>query len=97
MFYWSNGVPVEALLTEPSKAGKYPLLVNLHGGAPWRSSYSSFGYTAKTVAYLADASTVMLYPEYEGYMESSGTIHGIKTDTRDVVNAISVVAHAGWR
>lgn len=91
MFYWSNGYKVEAFLTEPSKNAKYPLLVNLHGGVVWRNARASvegIGYTAKDVAYFANNHTVMLYPEYQGYMDSQGSVMGIKTDLLDVKNAI---------
>lgn len=96
VFYWSNGYKVEAYLTEPTKPGKYPLLVNLHGGAAWRGTPpSSLGYTAKVAAYLANAQTVMLYPEYEGYMESQGQVMGAKTDMADVTNAITAAKSLG--
>jgi len=96
LFYWSHGLKVEAYLTVPSNPGKYPLLVGLHGGAGWRTESSSgLGYTPKQVAALANASVVMLYPEYEGYMNSQGTVHGLKNDTLDVLNAISAVKSMG--
>lgn len=96
LFYWSNGYKVEAFLTKPAKSGKYPLLVNLHGGASWRGGvHSSLGYTARQAAYLSNDHTIMLYPEYEGYMDSQGKEMGIKTDTDDVKNAIAAITSMG--
>lgn len=95
MFYWSHGLKIEAFLTEPSKLGKYPLFVNLHGGAAWLEGTSTFGYSAQTVAALANPSMVMVYPEYEGYMASQGLVHGMKNDTLDVLNAISAAESLG--
>lgn len=96
IIYWSKGYKVEALLTEPAKKGPYPLLLNLHGGAVWREGgHSSFGYTAKRVAELANAHTVMLYPEYQGYMDSQGSVMGIKTDMANISNAIAIAKSLG--
>lgn len=96
LFYWSNGNKVEAFLTEPKNAGKYPLLVCLHGGAAWRGvGHSSFGYTAKEVEYNSNDHTIMLYPEYEGYMDSQGSVWGMKRDFVDVKNAIKTVTSMG--
>lgn len=83
---------VEALLTEPARHGQYPLLVSLHGGSltPTNAkAVSSYTYTERNVVQAANDSMVMLYPEYEGYMQSQGTVHGLKNDTKDVLNAIA--------
>lgn len=92
ILYWSNGVEVEALLTEPTKPGHYPLLVNLHGGyyTPGVTSTTSIGYTEQQAAAYETPDTVVLFPEYQGYMKSQGIIRGISGDLSDIENAITV-------
>lgn len=96
LFYWSNGYKVEAFLTEPTKPGKYPLLLNLHGGPAWRTTNSHYaGWPANVAAYLSNSHTVMLYPEYQGNMASQGLAMGMKTDMTDVTNAITAAKSLG--
>lgn len=93
--YWSRGVQVEALLTEPRKAGRYPLLVNLHGGGPLPTAHWNFGYTAFDAASLASPAVVELYPEYQGYLGSPGPTGGIRTDFINIQQAVTIAGEFG--
>lgn len=93
--YWSDHHQVEALMTEPTRAGHYPLLVNLHGGAIWPQPHWNFGYTPSGVAALTDPAVVQLYPEYQGYLGSSGPTQGIRTDYINAYDAIRIAQEFG--
>jgi dipeptidyl aminopeptidase/acylaminoacyl peptidase len=89
MFYWSDGVKVEALVSEPKKPGRYGLILLCHGGfeAPTPIEHAT---SPTTLADLAHASpdAVMVAPQYRGYADSQGTVRGILGDTQDANNAI---------
>lgn len=89
VLYWSQGVPVSAYLSEPSRPGHYPLLVILHGGWPVRvHRHSDFGYSEAAVFAQVNPGMVQLYPEYEGYRRSHGQIRGIATDVQNTLDGI---------
>lgn len=90
LYYESHGQRIEAYLTIPDGPGRYPLVVNLHGGAAWRTivTHDNFGYTARDAASLASSQYAVLYPEYQGYMASSGDMDGLFTDARNTVDGI---------
>lgn len=94
IFYWSGGVKVEAYLTEPAKPGKYPLVVNLHGGyanpVPSIKGSTLAVYSADLVGQLGSTTAVELYPEYRGYEGSQGTVGGLVGGTQDAENAITM-------
>lgn len=92
IYYWSRGVKVEAFLTEPTQPGRYPLVVNLHGGAAWPldDTHYPLGYALGAMVALASRTAVMLYPEYQGYLNSAGTIRGFKTNVTNTLDAITV-------
>lgn len=90
ILYWSHGVPVSAYVSEPSRPGHYPLLVNLHGGSEFRiHQHSTFGYSEASVFAQVNPDMVQLYPEYEGYRRSHGLVHGIATDVQNALAGIS--------
>ncbi len=93
--YWSDHAKVEALLTEPAKPGHFPLLVSLHGGWPMSHAHDNLGYTPTNAAFLASTSIVELYPEYQGYLGSSGPSHGIPTDVVNIQDAIQIAQQFG--
>lgn len=93
--YWSQNVKVEALLTEPSKPGAYPLLVNLHGGYPFGHPHDNFGYTPPMAAEIASASAIELYPEYQGYLGSPGPTAGVHTDFINIQDAMKIAGEFG--
>ncbi|MGC8486644.1 MAG: alpha/beta hydrolase family protein [Clostridia bacterium] len=90
IFYECRGQRVEVYLTVPTDRGPFPLLVSLHGGAAWDTvlTHENFGYTASIAARLASSHFARLYPEYQGYMESSGDVMGLYTDTLDTIAGI---------
>ncbi len=92
--YECAGQAVEAYMTEPGARGHYPLLVNLHGGAAWNvnQSHDNFGFTAENAANAASSHFISLYPEYQGYLGSSGPVRGLSTDAKDTLCAIRAVA-----
>lgn len=92
IYYWSRGVKVEAFLSEPNQFGRYPLVVNLHGGAAWPldETHYPLGYSLGSMVALATRAAVMLYPEYQGYLNSSGTIRGLETNVVNTIDAITV-------
>ncbi len=92
--YECAGQEVEAYMTEPGTRGHYPLLVDLHGGAAWNvnRSHDNFGFTANNAAGGASSRFIALYPEYQGYLGSSGPVRGLDTDAQDTMCAIRAVA-----
>lgn len=98
IMYWSRGVKVEEYLSEPIRPGAYPLLVNLHGGYDWPptgvSHYPS-PYNAVAAADFASTTAVIIYPEYQGYLDSSGTVHGMKTDVANTLDGIQAAKRFG--
>jgi dipeptidyl aminopeptidase/acylaminoacyl peptidase len=92
--YECAGQAVEAYMTEPRAHGHYPLLVDLHGGAAWNvnQSHDNFGFTAENAANAASSHFISLYPEYQGYLGSSGPVRGLYTDAQDTLCAIRAVA-----
>jgi dipeptidyl aminopeptidase/acylaminoacyl peptidase len=96
IYYWCAGQRLEAYTTIPIKTGKVPLLVYLHGGSAWNGpSHSSFGYTAALAGRLASSTYVVMFPEYQGYMSSTGSVQGLYTDTQDTVCGIHAVESTG--
>lgn len=98
VFYYSDHIKVEALLTVPKIKGKYPLLVQLHGGNVRENKDVShnydFGYTADKIKNSSDQ-IITLSPEYRGYQESDGHLQGIAENTRDTENAIKAAKSMG--
>lgn len=97
IFYMSQGVKVEEFVSIPRKNGKYPVVVNLHGGyagpQPTISHYN-FGYSAQSLAHAPDTQ-IIVEPEYQGYMESDGYVQDVQSNTKDVENAITSVMASG--
>lgn len=94
--YWSQGVAVSAYLSEPSQPGHYPLLVNMHGGWVYPAHrHSNFGYTAADVFSLVNPGMVQLYPDYQGYGQSQGLVHGIATDVQNTLDGIAAAKALG--
>ncbi|NMP24633.1 alpha/beta hydrolase family protein [Sulfobacillus harzensis] len=93
--YWSDHHQVEALMTEPGQAGRYPLLVNLHGGYLFGGPHWNFGYTPAAAAGLAFSSVVELYPEYQGYIGSPGRAKGVRIDFSNLQDAIRIAKQFG--
>jgi dipeptidyl aminopeptidase/acylaminoacyl peptidase len=89
IIYWSRAAAVSEYVTEPAAPGHYPLLLNLHGGSvvPLRTA-DNLDYTARDAAYFADPGVVAVYPEYEGYLGSAGTVHGSLTDLENIEDGI---------
>lgn len=90
LFYKAQGYRVEAYLTVPRVRGPVPLLVNLHGGfvSDEPVTHDNFGYTAAMAARLASARYAVLYPEYQGYMQSAGQVRGLYTAALDTMSGI---------
>lgn len=95
LYYWCGGQRVEAYLTVPTKVGRFPLLVALHGGSAWHAPHSGFGETAADAASAFTSRYVTLYPEYQGYMGSTGSVRGLHTDAMDTVCAIRAAEATG--
>ncbi|NUU61103.1 alpha/beta hydrolase family protein [Paenibacillus agri] len=96
VFYKSDNIKVLAYLTVPKAAGKYPLVVHLHGGYALERkelSHYDFGFTFG-FSYMSDE-VVYLYPIYRGYLESDGHVQGIAENTRDAENGIKVAMSTG--
>jgi len=88
LFYECNGARVEAYLTVPKGSRHDPLVVYLHGGSASGKSLPGAGYSAAEVATLASPSYVELFPEYQGYQQSSGDVKGLYTDAVDTLVAV---------
>lgn len=90
MFYWSQGVKVEALVSEPKKPGRYRLVLLCHGGweAPVPIAHAANTYTLAELAHTS-SEIVLVAPQYRGYADSQGTVRGILGDTEDANNAIT--------
>lgn len=97
IYYWSRGHRVEALFSEPIAPGKYPLLVDLHGGYAWRLAvtHDPLGFTATRAAQLASSAYDILYPQYQGYMGSDGTVRGLHRDVENTLDAIRAALSLG--
>lgn len=96
IYYWCQGQRVEAYLTVPTSAGQFPLLVRLHGGSAWNGpSHSSFGWSAALAGSLASSSYVELFPEYQGYMGSTGAVRGLRRDAEDTICGIHAAESTG--
>ncbi len=93
LFYPTQGVRVEAYLTVPQSRRPVPLLVQLHGGFVSEEAiqHYNFGYTAAMAARLASASYAILYPEYQGYLQSAGQVRGLYTTALDTLAGIRAV------
>lgn len=92
MMYWSANAQAEAFLAVPQSAGTYPLYVSCHGGSSINTG--TFGEVTpenQTSLENADPNFVTLIPEYRGYDDSGGTVHGLSGDTFDTNNAIKAV------
>jgi dipeptidyl aminopeptidase/acylaminoacyl peptidase len=98
VFYMSEGAKVEAYLSEPIAPGKYPLLVELHGGwafqKPAITHDKSVGFHADLLKYASD-SVIIFAPNYRGYMDSEGAVQGLAGDTLDTQNAIKAAMSLG--
>lgn len=97
IFYYSDNIKVEALLTVPKARGKYPLMVMLHGGYTTEHkeiTHEKFGITPNKIIYKSDE-VIGLYPQYRGYLESDGHVQGIAENTVDTQNAIKVAMSIG--
>lgn len=92
MFYWSQNQKVEAYVVEPIQKGKYPLLVNCHGGfivdTPSESAYTPFTYSAHNILTNIPPDAVYIYPNYRGYGASEGYVHGMTGVVQDIENVI---------
>ena len=97
LYYTALGQRIEAYLTVPKRHGPYPLVVNLHGGGGWKSDLTHYnlGYTAGVAAQLASPRYAVLYPEYQGFLGSSGNVAGLYTDARDTVAGIRAAEAVG--
>lgn len=97
IYYWSRDVKVAAFLSEPTQPGQYPLVVNLHGEYPWPidKAHVSFGYTLREVVRFATPKAVMVYPEYQGYLNSAGMVRDLKTNVMNTLDAIKVARSFG--
>jgi dipeptidyl aminopeptidase/acylaminoacyl peptidase len=98
IFYISQGVKVEAILTEPKIPSHYPLFVNLHGGYavanPNMTHSYLAGYTPEMVSHMSDQ-MITIAPEYRGYYESEGTVQDLLGCTIDTENAIKAAGSVG--
>jgi dipeptidyl aminopeptidase/acylaminoacyl peptidase len=90
VFYTAQGQRVAAYLTVPHSRRPVPLLVNLHGGfvSDEGITHYNFGYSAALVSRLASASYAILYPEYQGYLQSAGQVRGLYTAALDTLAGI---------
>ncbi|SFM30435.1 Alpha/beta hydrolase family protein [Paenibacillus sp. 1_12] len=97
IFYMSENTKVEAYLSEPKISGKYPMLVNLHGGylgpRPIKNDLSD-GFQAVTLKNASDK-LVILETNYRGYMNSDGFVQGLAGNTLDTQNAIKAALSFG--
>ncbi|MHA7967635.1 alpha/beta hydrolase family protein [Paenibacillus sp. CAU 1782] len=99
IFYYSDGVKVEALLTEPKwSSGQYPMIVKLHGGLIFGAEpvinnlpeNILDGYNVENIS-KESHKVITLYPQYRGYGESDGQPQGLVGSTLDAQNAIKAV------
>lgn len=100
--YWSQGHRVDAAYSEPRKPGQYPLLIVLHGGflghpevrhavAPELGG----GTAAATAENWASGYYDILYPLYQGYGGSTGTVRGLHTNMENTLDAVRAVTSLG--
>jgi hypothetical protein len=91
MFYESGGQKVQAYLEVPYKAGKYPLWVGCHGGwtipEPDLKNVKNTSWPLNKITYHPP-DAMYLYPEYQGYGDSGGTVQGVPSNVEDIQNAI---------
>lgn len=98
IYYYSEGVRTEALLTEPIWSGQYPLIVDLHGGLTFGGDPATYnfpdeytdGYSVEQIS-KGPNSAITLYPQYRGYGGSEGEPQGLVGSTLDAHNAINAV------
>lgn len=96
VFYKSDGIKVLAYLTVPKAPGKYPLVVNLHGGFSYEDKTLTHQNPYLTYEYMDMSDQVVyLYPAYRGYLESEGHVQGIAENTRDADNGIKLAMSTG--
>lgn len=98
IFYMSEGLKVEAYLSEPKEFGQYPLYVNFHGG--WAFEQPSITHETKSAFQIeslkvAPENMVIIEPQYRGYGDSEGTVQGLQGDTIDAQNAIIAAISLG--
>jgi dipeptidyl aminopeptidase/acylaminoacyl peptidase len=98
LFYISEGVKVEAYLSEPKASGKHPLLVILHGGwtGPQPSQFHdrSVGFQSESLKYSKD-NMIIIESNYRGYMDSEGSVQGLDGNTKDIQNVIKAAISLG--
>lgn len=96
VFYKSDGIKVLAYLTVPKAPGKYPLVVQLHGGKVLENKTLTHQNTYLSYEYMDMSDQVVyLYPAYRGYLESEGHVQGIAENTRDADNGIKLAMSTG--
>lgn len=101
MMYWSQGVKTEAYVAAPKLEQSYKLFVKCHGGyyVPLNQKHIVAFSTPDNPAFLlnqnilngAPSNMISLFPMYQGYDKSEGTVHGLNSDTIDTQNAIKAV------
>lgn len=100
IYYYSEGVKTEALLTEPIWSGQYPMIVDLHGGLLFGGDPSTYsipeeitnGYSIDYVS-KGSSNVITLYPQYRGYGGSEGQPQGLIGSTFDAQNAIKAATY----